>query len=119
MHLGVSACNLSTWVHFPDTERVEWLNKMGKHMWPFICQIIETFIQETIEQTVRGANAHFSTFSFTKMNMGQQPFRVKKTSNAMEPSSSLLVEDRAVIMFSNLIAVFVSWFSGQKYLHFT
>ncbi|XP_039692834.1 extended synaptotagmin-2 isoform X3 [Pteropus medius] len=63
-------------VHFPDTERAEWLNKTVKHMWPFICQFIEKLFRETIEPAVRGANTHLSTFSFTKVNMGQQPLRV-------------------------------------------
>ncbi|XP_024900624.1 extended synaptotagmin-2 [Pteropus alecto] len=63
-------------VHFPDTERAEWLNKTVKHMWPFICQFIEKLFRETIEPAVRGANTHLSTFSFTKVDMGQQPLRV-------------------------------------------
>ncbi|XP_058390255.1 extended synaptotagmin-2 isoform X3 [Diceros bicornis minor] len=64
------------WVHFPDTERAEWLNKTVKHMWPFICQFIEKLFRETIEPAVRGANAHLSTFSFTKVDVGQQPLRI-------------------------------------------
>ena len=34
VHLGVNAYTLPAWVHFPDTERVEWLNKMVKHTQP-------------------------------------------------------------------------------------
>ncbi|ERE72592.1 extended synaptotagmin-2-like protein [Cricetulus griseus] len=63
-------------VHFPDTERAEWLNKTVKHMWPFICQFIEKLFRETIEPAVRGANAHLSTFCFTRVDVGQQPLRV-------------------------------------------
>ncbi|XP_010639991.1 extended synaptotagmin-2 isoform X1 [Fukomys damarensis] len=66
----------SLMVHFPDTERAEWLNKTVKHMWPFICQFIEKLFRETIEPAVRGANTHLSTFSFTKVDVGQQPLRV-------------------------------------------
>ncbi|XP_062955571.1 extended synaptotagmin-2 isoform X2 [Cynocephalus volans] len=73
---GVRACDLPAWVHFPDTERAEWLNKTVKHMWPFICQFIEKLFRETIEPAVRGANTHLSTFSFTKVDMGQQPIRI-------------------------------------------
>ncbi|XP_041494888.1 extended synaptotagmin-2 isoform X1 [Microtus oregoni] len=76
VRLGVRACDLPAWVHFPDTERAEWLNKTVKHMWPFICQFIEKLFRETIEPAVRGANAHLSTFSFTKVDVGQQPLRV-------------------------------------------
>lgn len=41
-------------------------------MWPFICQFIEKLFRETIEPAVRGANTHLSTFSFTRIDMGQQ-----------------------------------------------
>ncbi|XP_004860373.1 extended synaptotagmin-2 isoform X2 [Heterocephalus glaber] len=76
VRLGVRACDLPAWVHFPDTERAEWLNKTVKHMWPFICQFIEKLFRETIEPAVRGANTHLGTFSFTKVDMGHQPLRV-------------------------------------------
>ncbi|XP_053464776.1 extended synaptotagmin-2 isoform X2 [Nycticebus coucang] len=76
VRLGVRACDLPAWVHFPDTERAEWLNKTVKHMWPFICQFIEKLFRETIEPAVRGANTHLSTFNFTKIDMGQQPLRI-------------------------------------------
>ncbi|XP_038611573.1 extended synaptotagmin-2 [Tachyglossus aculeatus] len=73
---GLRAADLPAWVHFPDTERAEWLNKTVKHMWPFICQFIEKLFRETIEPAVRGANTHLSTFSFTKIDMGHQPLRI-------------------------------------------
>ncbi|KAJ1099744.1 hypothetical protein NDU88_004842 [Pleurodeles waltl] len=63
-------------VHFPDVERVEWLNKTVKHMWPFICKFIEKIFRETIEPAVRGATSHLSTFNFTKIDMGHQPLRI-------------------------------------------
>uniref|UniRef100_A0A5F9DFV8 Extended synaptotagmin-2 n=1 Tax=Oryctolagus cuniculus TaxID=9986 RepID=A0A5F9DFV8_RABIT len=81
-YLGLSfswvllALGLLAWVHFPDTERAEWLNKTVKHMWPFICQFIEKLFRETIEPAVRGANTHLSTFSFTKVDVGEQPLRI-------------------------------------------
>ena len=52
------------WVLFPF--------QTVKHMWPFICQFIEKLFRETIEPAVREANTHLSTFSFTKVNVGQQ-----------------------------------------------
>lgn len=45
-------------------------------MWPFICQFIEKLFRETIEPAVRGANTHLSTFSFTKVDVGEQPLRI-------------------------------------------
>lgn len=41
-------------------------------MWPFICQFIEKLFRETIEPAVRGAHTHLSTFSFTRVDLGQQ-----------------------------------------------
>ncbi|XP_044535583.1 extended synaptotagmin-2 isoform X2 [Gracilinanus agilis] len=76
VRLSICTSDLPAWVHFPDTERAEWLNKTVKHMWPFICQFIEKLFRETIEPAVRGANAHLSTFSFTKIDMGHQPLRI-------------------------------------------
>ncbi|XP_077347266.1 extended synaptotagmin-2 isoform X3 [Lithobates pipiens] len=72
----IGTADLPAWVHFPDIERAEWLNKTVKHMWPYICQFIDKLFRETIEPAVRGANAHLSTFSFTKIDMGSQPLRV-------------------------------------------
>ncbi|XP_069715415.1 extended synaptotagmin-2 isoform X2 [Phaenicophaeus curvirostris] len=76
VRLSVPSADLPAWVHFPDTERAEWLNKTVKQMWPFICQFIEKLFRETIEPAVRGANNHLSTFSFTKINIGHQPLRI-------------------------------------------
>uniref|UniRef100_A0A8D0DP49 Extended synaptotagmin 2 n=1 Tax=Salvator merianae TaxID=96440 RepID=A0A8D0DP49_SALMN len=76
VRLTVSTGDLPAWVHFPDTERAEWLNKTVKHMWPFICQFIEKLFRETIEPAVRGANSRLSTFSFTKIDLGHQPLRI-------------------------------------------
>ncbi|XP_048121776.1 extended synaptotagmin-2-A isoform X2 [Alosa alosa] len=67
---------LPSWVHFPDVERVEWLNKTVKQMWPYICQFVEKLFRETIEPAVKGANAHLSTFNFTKIDLGDKPLRV-------------------------------------------
>ncbi|XP_072543260.1 extended synaptotagmin-2 isoform X3 [Salminus brasiliensis] len=64
------------WVHFPDVERVEWLNKTVKQMWPYACQFVEKLFRETIEPVVKGANSHLSTFTFTKIDLGDKPLRV-------------------------------------------
>ncbi|KAM4551307.1 extended synaptotagmin-2 isoform 4-T4 [Odontesthes bonariensis] len=67
---------LPPWVHYPDVERVEWLNKTVKQMWPFICQFVDKLFRETIEPAVKGANPHLSSFCFTKIDMGDKPVRV-------------------------------------------
>ncbi|KAM6918444.1 extended synaptotagmin-2-A [Xenentodon cancila] len=72
----VPTTELPPWVHYPDVERVEWLNKTVKQMWPFICQFVDKLFRETIEPAVRGANPHLSSFCFTKIDMGDKPLRV-------------------------------------------
>ncbi|XP_050948697.1 extended synaptotagmin-2-A isoform X3 [Labeo rohita] len=72
----VQSSDLPPWVHFPDVERVEWLNKTVHQMWPYICQFVDKIFRETIEPAVQGANAHLSTFTFSKIDMGDKPLRV-------------------------------------------
>ncbi|CAB1317574.1 unnamed protein product [Coregonus sp. 'balchen'] len=47
-----------------------------KQMWPYICQFVDKLFRETIEPAVKGANAHLSSFCFTKIDMGDKPLRV-------------------------------------------
>ncbi|XP_041751953.1 extended synaptotagmin-2-B isoform X6 [Coregonus clupeaformis] len=74
--LNLATSEMPPWVHFPDVERVEWLNKTVKQMWPYICQFVDKLFRETIEPAVKGANAHLSSFCFTKIDMGDKPLRV-------------------------------------------
>lgn len=46
-----------------------------KQMWPYISQFVEKLFRETIEPAVKGANAHLSTFSFTKIDLGDKVSR--------------------------------------------
>uniref|UniRef100_A0AAY4DFW2 Extended synaptotagmin-2 n=1 Tax=Denticeps clupeoides TaxID=299321 RepID=A0AAY4DFW2_9TELE len=73
---SLTTSRLPSWVHYPDVERVEWLNKTVKQMWPYICQFVEKLFRETIEPAVKEANSHLSTFSFCKIDMGDKPLRV-------------------------------------------
>ncbi|XP_028972198.2 extended synaptotagmin-2-A isoform X3 [Esox lucius] len=73
---SLSTSDLPSWVNFPDVERVEWLNKTVRQMWPYICQFIEKLFRETIEPAVKGANSHLSTFCFSKIDMGDKPLRI-------------------------------------------
>uniref|UniRef100_A0A8C7YXD4 Extended synaptotagmin-like protein 2a n=1 Tax=Oryzias sinensis TaxID=183150 RepID=A0A8C7YXD4_9TELE len=74
--LSLPTTEMPPWVHYPDVERVEWLNKTVKQMWPFICQFVDKLFRETIEPAVKGANPHLSSFCFTKIDMGDKPLRV-------------------------------------------
>ncbi|XP_060761920.1 extended synaptotagmin-2 [Neoarius graeffei] len=73
---SLSTSELPHWVHFPDVERVEWLNKTVQQMWPYICQFVDKLFRETIEPAVKGANAHLSSFCFSKIDMGDKALRV-------------------------------------------
>ncbi|KAM7390335.1 hypothetical protein PAMA_008487 [Pampus argenteus] len=73
---SLTTSDLPSWVHFPDVERVEWLNKTVKQMWPYICQFVEKLFRETIEPAVKESNAHLSTFCFSKIDIGDKPLRV-------------------------------------------
>uniref|UniRef100_A0A3Q2XX16 Extended synaptotagmin 2 n=1 Tax=Hippocampus comes TaxID=109280 RepID=A0A3Q2XX16_HIPCM len=64
-------------VHFPDVERVEWLNKQTvKQMWPYICKYVEKLFRDTVEPAVKESNAHLSTFRFSRIDIGDKPLRV-------------------------------------------
>uniref|UniRef100_A0A4W3GKF2 Extended synaptotagmin 2 n=1 Tax=Callorhinchus milii TaxID=7868 RepID=A0A4W3GKF2_CALMI len=89
----IKSSDLPSWVHFPDVERVEWINKTVKHMWPYICQFVEKLLKETIEPAVRGANSHLSTFSFTKINLGDKPLRINGVKTYTEN-----VDNRQIIL---------------------
>uniref|UniRef100_A0A8C7IFD8 Extended synaptotagmin 2 n=1 Tax=Oncorhynchus kisutch TaxID=8019 RepID=A0A8C7IFD8_ONCKI len=73
---SLTSSDLPSWVNFPDVERVEWLNKTVRQMWPYICQFVEKLLRETIEPAVKGANSHLSTFCFSKIDMGDKPLRI-------------------------------------------
>ncbi|KAM6970810.1 extended synaptotagmin-2 isoform 1-T1 [Tautogolabrus adspersus] len=73
---SLTTSDLPPWVHFPDVERVEWLNKTVKQMWPYICQFVEKLFHETIEPAVKESHAHLSTFCFSRIDMGDKPLRV-------------------------------------------
>ncbi|XP_010742437.2 extended synaptotagmin-2-B isoform X2 [Larimichthys crocea] len=73
---SLTTSDLPPWVHFPDVERVEWLNKTVKQMWPYICQFVEKLFHETIEPAVKESNSHLSTFCFSKIDIGAKPLRV-------------------------------------------
>ncbi|XP_072234908.1 extended synaptotagmin-2 isoform X2 [Leuresthes tenuis] len=73
---SLTTSDLPPWVHFPDVERVEWLNKTVKQMWPYICQFVEKLFHDIIEPAVKESHAHLSTFRFTKIDMGNKPLRI-------------------------------------------
>ncbi|XP_068604284.1 extended synaptotagmin-2-B [Brachionichthys hirsutus] len=72
----LTTSDLPPWVHFPDVERVEWLNKALKQMWPYISRCAEKLLRETVEPAVKASSGHLSTFCFSKIDIGDKPPRV-------------------------------------------
>ncbi|CAJ0931463.1 unnamed protein product, partial [Mesorhabditis belari] len=69
--------DLPAWVQFPDTERVEWLNKVIHQLWPYIGEYGKVFLTDVILPQVKAQMpAVFKNFKFTKMDMGDIPCRV-------------------------------------------
>ncbi|CAL8292272.1 unnamed protein product [Lota lota] len=72
----LTSSDLPPWVHFPDVERVEWVNKTVCQMWPYVCQFVEKLFRQTIEPAVRQTHGQLSSFCFTTINLGDKPLRV-------------------------------------------
>ncbi|KAM9302465.1 extended synaptotagmin-2-A-like, partial [Gastrophryne carolinensis] len=73
---GMSGHQLPAWVHFPDVERVEWVNKVVGQMWPYFGTYMEKLFQEKIEPLVRASNGHLKAFTFTKVHFGEKSPRI-------------------------------------------
>lgn len=41
-------------------------------MWPYVCQFVEKLFKETIEPAIKEANSHLSTFTFSKVDLGDK-----------------------------------------------
>ncbi|CAP35095.2 Protein CBR-ESYT-2 [Caenorhabditis briggsae] len=69
--------DLPAWVQFPDTERVEWMNKVIHQLWPYVGEYTKTFMNDFIIPQVKAQMpGMFKNFKFTKMDMGDIPCRV-------------------------------------------
>lgn len=64
--------DLPPWVHFPDIERVEWLNKILKQAWPYFGIYLERIFKDVIEPSICGSNVCLKTFTFAKLNFGEK-----------------------------------------------
>ncbi|KAM4024643.1 extended synaptotagmin-3 isoform 1-T1 [Anomaloglossus baeobatrachus] len=73
---GLNAHQLPAWVNFPDVERVEWINKVVRQMWPYFGMYMEKLFQEKIEPLVRASNGHLKAFTFTKVHFGEKSPRI-------------------------------------------
>ncbi|XP_027700977.1 extended synaptotagmin-3 [Vombatus ursinus] len=63
---------LPAWIHFPDVERVEWVNKIISQIWPYLGMIMEKKLREKLQPKIREKSTHLKTFTFTKLCFGQK-----------------------------------------------
>ncbi|XP_051841585.1 extended synaptotagmin-3 [Antechinus flavipes] len=63
---------LPAWIHFPDVERVEWVNKIISQTWPYLGILMEKKFREKLEPKIREKSIHLKTFTFTKLCFGQK-----------------------------------------------
>nr|XP_034985626.1 extended synaptotagmin-3 isoform X1 [Zootoca vivipara] len=74
---GIALQQLPAWVHFPDVERVEWLNKVLEQAWPYFGTIMEKTFKEVLEPKIRAKNVHLKTCTFTKIQFGDKCPKIK------------------------------------------
>lgn len=61
--------DIPTWVIFPDYERVEWLNKILKKMWPHVDKIV---VEKMLElEPVLQQNPMLQSLIFGKISLGK------------------------------------------------
>ncbi|XP_071513242.1 extended synaptotagmin-2-B isoform X6 [Panulirus ornatus] len=70
--------NLPSWVTFPDMERVEWLNKIIRQLWPYAGHYVQDLCKFSIEPSMRTALEEYklSGFKFEKIILGDTPPRL-------------------------------------------
>ncbi|KAL8183208.1 UNVERIFIED_CONTAM: hypothetical protein K2H54_023195 [Gekko kuhli] len=64
-------------VHFPDVERVEWLNKVLEQTWPYFGGVMEKTFKDVVEPKIRSKNVHLKTCTFTKVHIGNKCPKIK------------------------------------------
>ncbi|XP_040005335.1 extended synaptotagmin-3 [Xiphias gladius] len=71
-----SALQMASWVHFPDVEKVDWVNKVLEQAWPFFGMYMEKLLKENIQPSVRLSSPALKMFAFTKVHFGHTPLRI-------------------------------------------
>lgn len=58
-------------------------------MWPYICQLVEKLLHETIAPAVKASNPHLSTFCFSKTDIGDKVSEEPGRGTAEPPTRAL------------------------------
>ncbi|KAL0964087.1 hypothetical protein UPYG_G00318380 [Umbra pygmaea] len=72
----LKSLNMATWVHFPDIEKVDWLNKILQQAWPYFGSYMEKLLREKIQPSLRSSSPYLKTFTFKNINFGQRSLKV-------------------------------------------
>ena len=69
--------DLPSWVYFSDTEKAEWLNEITSHMWPYVSEMVEKIMKETVEPAMqKNMPSALSTLYFDKITLGNEAPRI-------------------------------------------
>ncbi|KAM9804520.1 extended synaptotagmin-3 [Neosynchiropus ocellatus] len=71
-----SGLQMASWIHFPDVEKVDWVNKVLEQAWPFFGMFMEKLLKDNIQPAVRQSSGALKTFSFTKIHFGHKPLKI-------------------------------------------
>lgn len=69
---GVKMENLPSWVFAESSERVEWMNNMIHHMWPYIGAMVKKILKENVEPAMQASlPSSLSSLTFETISFGQ------------------------------------------------
>ncbi|XP_032368818.1 extended synaptotagmin-3 isoform X2 [Etheostoma spectabile] len=71
-----SALQMATWVHFPEIEKVGWVNKVLEQAWPFFGMYMDKLLRNNIQPAIRLSNNALKMFTFTKIHFGNVPLKI-------------------------------------------
>ncbi|XP_075958918.1 extended synaptotagmin-3 [Anarhichas minor] len=92
-----SGLQMATWVHFPEVEKVDWVNKVLEQAWPFFGMYMEKLLKENIQPAIRLSSPALKMFTFTKVHFGHVPLRI----TGMK-AYTVEVDEREVVLDLNI-----------------
>ena len=82
--------DLPNWVLFPDAERVEFLNKCLKQLWPFLNSYIQRFLKDTLlPEIIAHLPSYMKGMRFETIDLGTIPLRIGSIKCHTERSSRM------------------------------